>query len=116
LFSGSLLSALEFVDLGLQPFEFQSLRLSWVRRQLFCSPSLSLQPLRLTPFGFASLDIQPVRLDALLAAALPLQPLYLRRGGPALGLETFGVGSLGAFGSKLVGRVALGCAPFGLTA
>jgi hypothetical protein len=57
LLSGTLLSALEFVDLGLQAFEFQSFGLGGVSSQLFCGPPLSLESLRLTSFRFASLDL-----------------------------------------------------------
>ena len=48
--SSALLSALELVDLGLEPFEFQPFSLGWVSSQLFCGPPLGLEPLRLTSF------------------------------------------------------------------
>ena len=54
---GTLLSALEFVDLGLEAFEFCSFGLGWIGCQLLGGTSFSLDPLGLALLGLTRFDL-----------------------------------------------------------
>jgi hypothetical protein len=74
------------------------------------------EALRLMPLGFPPLDFQPMDLHAFFPAALTLEPLSFFGTLALLGLETFGLGSLGPLGSTLLRCGPVDLDPFGLAA